>query len=160
MVTVWPLAASRNDSDFHRKLLWMPTRWKASALDSSKTASTVRPPSQASVIASVWSLAGSGAGGRGTVSRAVVRIRARVPRRIVDLPVRRRPGASSGAGCVDVLIQSSLGQAGIVDGRRGVGRGVDVVGYVGARLVDVEAVAVVAGADLARVGAWHQVAGV
>src|SRR5437879_1329339 len=66
----------------------------------------------------------------------------------------------SGRGCVDVLVQSALRQAWVADGRGRVGRGVDVIGHVGAGLVDVEAVVVVAGTDLARVGAGHQVPGV
>src|SRR5512132_3455916 len=77
-----------------------------------------------------------------------------------DPGAHQRLDGGSGGGGVDVLVQSSLGQARIVDGRRGVRCGVDVVGHIGTRLVDIKAVLVVVGAHLARVGAWHQVAGV
>src|SRR6266540_4932347 len=101
---------------------------------------------------------GGGAGGYQVVSLAEVpsRVSARVGIRALTVGW----AGGSGACCVDVLVQSSLRQARIADGGRRVGGGVDVVGHVGARLVDVEAVVVVVGAGFTRVGAWHQVAGV
>src|SRR5437588_776621 len=59
---------------------------------------------------------------------------------------------------VDVLVESALREAGIADGRRREGRGVDVVRYVRARLVDVEAVRVVVCARLARIRTGHEAA--
>src|SRR5437899_345594 len=52
--------------------------------------------------------------------------------------------AGSEARAVDVLVQSSLRQARVVDRRRAIRRRVYVVGHVGARLVNVEAVGLLA----------------
>src|SRR5512132_2083650 len=68
--------------------------------------------------------------------------------------------ANSAARGVDVLVEPSLREAGIADERRRVGGSVDVVRHVRARLVDVEAILIVVGPRLARVGPGDEVTGV
>src|SRR4051812_26998347 len=72
-----------NASDFHRKLELVETRWKLSADESSKTASSLPAVPQSSVRLSVFLFAGSAAAGPAAANpRSATAMRAMTMRRI------------------------------------------------------------------------------